>query len=80
MASLREIDAEKLAARRPRNGMQFASDEILESTAAYAYLREREALYKKWEHSGILTLESSAGTLSSALINRYLAVKRGGLL
>jgi len=35
-------------------------------------------LYATWEHSGLLTLETSASALSAALVNRYLMVKRSG--
>jgi uncharacterized protein (DUF58 family) len=75
MVSLRETDAEKLTC-----GDTSDEDSVLESAAAYAYLKERAALYKKWEHSGLLTLEAAAENLSSALVNRYLSVKRSGLL
>ncbi|GMO33792.1 MAG: DUF58 domain-containing protein [Termitinemataceae bacterium] len=81
MVSLRETDAEKLSASDSLcNDLRSKEDNILERTATYAYLKERAALYKKWEHSGILTLEAAAGNLSTALVNRYLAVKRSGLL
>ncbi|MDR1390150.1 MAG: DUF58 domain-containing protein [Treponema sp.] len=71
LVSLRELEAEQLAAR---------SGDPLQSAAAFAYLSARKTLYKKWEHLGLLTLESSAAKLSSALINRYLEVKRSGRL
>ncbi|MCL2069574.1 MAG: DUF58 domain-containing protein [Treponema sp.] len=75
LVSLRERESEYLAAREPK-GME----EALESAAAFSYLASRRDLYRSWEHSGLLTLESSAEDLSSALINRYLWVKRSGRL
>ncbi|MDR2471481.1 MAG: DUF58 domain-containing protein [Treponema sp.] len=75
LVSLKESEAEVLAKRRPAGG-----DEALESAAAFAYLSERRRLYKTWEHQGLLTLECSSRELSAHLINRYLEVKRSGLL
>lgn len=75
LVSLREKESEYLAARKAES-----LDEALESAAAFSYLRSRRELYKGWEHSGLLTLESSAEDLSSQLINRYLEVKRSGRL
>jgi len=73
--SLRELEAETLSARHPSN-----IEEAMESAAAFSYLFSRQQLYKKWEHSGLLTLEASTKNLSPALINSYLSVKRSGLL
>jgi uncharacterized protein (DUF58 family) len=78
LVSMREIDVEKSAARIIK--AKDDQDTVLETAQAYAYLCERKALYKKWEHSGILTLESSSHKLSASLINRYLAVKRSRIL
>jgi uncharacterized protein (DUF58 family) len=75
LVSLKEAEAETIARRRPAGG-----DEALETAAAFSYLAARRRLYKTWEHLGLLTLECSSRELSSALINRYLEVKRGGLL
>ncbi|AEF81985.1 DUF58 domain-containing protein [Leadbettera azotonutricia] len=75
LVSLREKESETLSARKPLN-----ADEALETAAAFSYLASRKALYQHWEHLGLLTLETSAGGLSSALINRYLQVKRSGKL
>ncbi|MDR0599791.1 MAG: DUF58 domain-containing protein [Treponema sp.] len=75
LVSLRETEAEAIAARNPAG-----KDEELETAAARAYLAARKKLYTIWEHSGILTLECSAANLSPALIGRYLEIKRGGLL
>ncbi|MDL2229499.1 DUF58 domain-containing protein [Treponema sp. OttesenSCG-928-L16] len=73
--SLRELEAEKLALRRPGT-----PDESLESAAAFNYLYSRRQLYQSWEHQGLLTLEASSAGLSPALINRYLSLKRSGRL
>jgi uncharacterized protein (DUF58 family) len=75
LVSLREREAELLATRKPRT-----RDEALESAAAFSYLSSRRRLYRTWEHSGLLTLESTVEHLSSALINRYLEVKRSSRL
>jgi len=73
MVSLREKESESLAFRQPNGG-----DEALETAAAFSYLTARRELYASWEHSGLLTLETSAAALSAALVNRYLMVKRSG--
>ena len=75
LVSLRERESEALAARNPTD-----NDEALETAAAFSYLASRRTLYAAWEHSGLLTMESSAEDLSAALINRYLQVKRSGRL
>jgi len=73
MVSLREKESESLALRRPVGG-----EEALETAAAFSYLAARRELYASWEHSGLLTLETSAAAISAALVNRYLLVKRSG--
>jgi uncharacterized protein (DUF58 family) len=75
LVSLRELEAEALAQRRPAN-----PGEAPEIGAAFSYLASRRRLYRSWEHLGLLTLETTAPELSSALINRYLKVKRSGRL
>ncbi|MDR2103135.1 MAG: DUF58 domain-containing protein [Treponema sp.] len=75
LVSLRELEAETLASRHPAN-----PEEALETAAAFSYLASRRRLYRSWEHGGLLTLEASSAELSPALINRYLKVKRSGLL
>jgi uncharacterized protein (DUF58 family) len=67
----------KLPAELPE---QLPAAAILETAAAFSYLANRRRLYRKWEHSGLLVLETSAEHISSALINQYLAVKRSGKL
>jgi uncharacterized protein (DUF58 family) len=73
--SLREKDAEDLARQKPAK----AEDAYIKA-AAFSYLYTRRQLYKTWEHLGIHTLETPASGLSSALINRYLRIKRSGEL
>jgi len=73
MVSLREKESESLALMRPKGG-----EGALETAAAFSYLAARRELYASWEHSGLLTLETSATALSAALVNRYLLVKRSG--
>jgi len=55
-------------------------EEILEAAAAHSYLENRRRLYRKWEHSGLLVLETSPEQISPALINKYLSVKKSGKL
>ncbi|GMO49003.1 MAG: DUF58 domain-containing protein [Termitinemataceae bacterium] len=80
LVSLRETDAERAAAFDTQTGSMPDTDEALEAYAARIYLKERAALYKQWEHQGLLTIESSTENLSSALIKRYLAVKCSAVL
>jgi uncharacterized protein (DUF58 family) len=75
LVSLQEKEAEFLAARQPDS-----PEDALETAAAFSYLASRRDLYKSWEHSGLLAMESSAGKLAPALINRYLEIKRSGRL
>lgn len=75
MVSLQELEAESLSRRLP-----VTTEEAMETAAAFSYLASRRQLYKTWEHAGLLTLEASSARLSSALINRYLEVKRSGRL
>jgi len=79
MASFRENGAEELAF--PKEVSENRTDEeVLETAAAYSYLAGRRRLYRKWEHSGLLVLETSPANISSALINKYLSVKKSGKL
>jgi uncharacterized protein (DUF58 family) len=75
LVSLKEKESDFFAARQPDG-----PEEALETAAAFSYLASRRELYASWEHSGLLTLEASAGDLAPALINRYLQVKRSGRL
>jgi uncharacterized protein (DUF58 family) len=75
LVSFREEEAEALAARRPAD-----PEETLETAAAFSCLASRRRLYQSWEHAGLLTLETTPAHISSALINRYLEVKRAGKL
>jgi len=79
MVSFRENEAEKLAFPA-ENKNEKTDEEILETAAAYSYLSNRRRLYGKWEHSGLLVLETTPAKISSALINKYLSVKKSGEL
>jgi uncharacterized protein (DUF58 family) len=94
LVSFREAEAERLA-RRTRAELfppqksgpllsekagHFLSEMALESAAAFSYLASRRRLYQSWEHQGLLTMEASAENFSSALVNRYLELKRSGKL
>jgi uncharacterized protein (DUF58 family) len=63
----------------PKAGL-FLSEKTLESAAAFSYLAGRRRLYQSWERDGLLTMEGTAENFSSALVNRYLEVKRSGKL
>ncbi|MDR2369934.1 MAG: DUF58 domain-containing protein [Treponema sp.] len=72
---------EKGAGAALRGGGRISTaDEILETAAAFSYLAARRRLYQSWEHLGLLTLETTPKEISTALINRYLSVKRSGVL
>jgi uncharacterized protein (DUF58 family) len=75
LVSFREAEAEMLAKRRVRG-----HEETLETAAAFSYLAARRRLRLGWEGLGLLTMETSGEKISSALINRYLEVKRSGRL
>jgi uncharacterized protein (DUF58 family) len=78
MVSFRESEAEALAF--PEAASLQSNEDVLETAAAFSYLADRRRLYSKWEHTGLLVLETSPQHISSALINRYLGVKRSGKL
>jgi uncharacterized protein (DUF58 family) len=77
MVSFRESEAEAIALRNPVNG---SDEEVLQTAAACTYLANRRRLYRKWEHSGLLVLETTPEHISSQVINRYLSVKKSGKL
>jgi uncharacterized protein (DUF58 family) len=79
LVSFRENEAEALAF--PGEVSQARKDEeVLETAAAFTYLANRRRLYAKWEHSGLLVLESSPQHITTNLINKYLSVKKSGKL
>lgn len=95
ISNFREEDGESLAWILPRierrhllllvSFRESAADNIpegetLERAAAFSYRASRRRLYRQWEHAGIGILETTAESVSAALINRYLAVKRSGKL
>jgi uncharacterized protein (DUF58 family) len=85
LVSFRESVAESLAegvAESPAESSARGPGraDTLETAAAFSYLASRRRLYRSWEHRGLLTLETRAENLSSALLNRYLEVKRSGKL
>jgi uncharacterized protein (DUF58 family) len=75
LVSFRESEAEALAMRK-----NTTAPAVLETAAAFSCLANRRRLYRKWEHAGLLVLETSPEHISSALINQYLSVKRSGKL
>jgi uncharacterized protein (DUF58 family) len=78
LVNMREPEAEALAFGAGRQPL--SEDELLMQASAYAYLAARRKLIKRWEALGILTLESTAASLTPLLITSYLNVKRSGLL
>jgi uncharacterized protein (DUF58 family) len=80
LVSFRERETELLAAPAVTGNLPAAAEETLLQAAAFSYLVSRRRLYQKWEHSGLLVLETSPEHISSALINRYLSVKKSGQL
>ena len=76
VVNFRETEAEQLAHRQQNAN----AEQILETAAAFSYLEERRQLCRKWEHSGILILETSARRISAELINQYLSIKKSGKL
>ncbi|MCL2277515.1 MAG: hypothetical protein FWC21_06405, partial [Treponema sp.] len=81
MVSFHEDSLYKLASNEPGGANKEKTDEdALQSAAAYSYLANRRRLYAKWEHSGLLVLDTSPSRISTALINKYLAIKRSGKL
>ena len=76
MVSFMETSLYELAGCRGNK----TEDDILDSAAAYSYLANRRRLYRTWEHSGLLVLETSPEQISSALINKYLNIKKSGVL
>jgi uncharacterized protein (DUF58 family) len=79
LVSFREGDAETLAFPGDTSRIN-TPDEVLETAAAFTYLANRRHLYRKWEHSGLLVLETSPQYISTALINKYLSIKKSGKL
>jgi uncharacterized protein (DUF58 family) len=79
MVSFRESEAEALVSPNAASP-EKSSEDVLETAAAFSYIADRRRLYRKWEHSGLLVLETSPQHISSALINRYLSVKKSGKL
>jgi uncharacterized protein (DUF58 family) len=79
LVSFRENEAETLAF--PEEVSHTRKDEdLLETAAAFTYLANRRRLYAKWEHSGLLVLETSPQHITTNLINKYLSVKKSGKL
>ena len=77
MVSFRENEVEEMAF--PENPPK-TTEELLQAAAARTYLINRRKMYRKWEHSGLLVLETSPKYISTALINKYLSVKKSGQL
>jgi len=79
LVSFRESEVEDIAF--PGNAStNRTNEEVLETAAAFTYLANRRRLYRKWEHSGLLVLETSPKYISTALINKYLSLKKSGKL
>jgi uncharacterized protein (DUF58 family) len=75
LVSLRELALDRAAA--------VPGDELegsIRSAAAMHYLAERERVHESLRREGVNTLDVSCSELSGALIERYLAIKRGNRL
>lgn len=75
VASLRET-ALRQAAVAPIKGLQDAT----RVGAVAGYLEARKKVYDTLRHGGILTLDCEPGELPVALVNKYLEIKRAGVL
>jgi uncharacterized protein (DUF58 family) len=64
-------DLNALAARRPEN-----VDQMYETAAAQEVVHRRELLLARLRERGALAVESSAATVSPALVNSYLEIKQ----
>jgi uncharacterized protein (DUF58 family) len=84
MVSFRESEAAASGAEAFQTGAlssaATAAEQTLETAAAFSYLASRRRMYREWERSGLLVLETHTQHISAALINRYLSVKRSGKL
>lgn len=72
---IREAVAEELAARIPSS-----HDEALETAMARSFLIERERCRVGWEAQGVLTIDTTAKSLTPRLLQRYWEIKTKGLL
>lgn len=75
LVAIRAMDVEAIAAARPRN---FAA--MYRGAAAQELLYRRQILLSRLRRQGGLTLETSPGELTTAVLNRYLEVKEKSLL
>lgn len=75
LVSLRELALDRAAAE---SGEELEGS--IRSAAAMHYLAERERVHESLRREGINTLDVSCSELSGALIERYLAIKRGNRL
>ncbi|MGS1120156.1 DUF58 domain-containing protein [Rhodanobacter sp. UC4436_H3] len=75
LVSLRELALDHAAAD-PGDELEGS----IRSAAAMNYLADRERTHEALRREGINTLDVSCGELSGALIERYLAIKRGNRL
>lgn len=55
-------------------------DQALTVAATHLYLQQREKTLNGLRHSGVIVLDTQPSKLAVGLINRYLEIKRGGLL
>ena len=75
LVSLRELALDRAAAT-PGDELEGS----IRSAAAMHYLAERERVHESLRREGVNTLDVSCSELSGALIERYLAIKRGNRL
>ena len=68
---MREIDVAAAAARLPSS-----VDEALETAMAMDYLDQRAKCRRRWESSGVLTLDATPDQLCPSSIQRYWDIKK----
>jgi uncharacterized protein (DUF58 family) len=58
----------------------YALDDALRVAAGHNYLQHREKTHRELQSRGVMMLDVVPGELSVQLVNRYLAIKRAGML
>ena len=61
--------------RNPHREIEAPEKEIATVDAALDVLRERQQAIAELEKSGVVVVDSEAGALSPAVVNRYLEIK-----
>ncbi len=75
VASLREAVTEETITQPV-----YQLDDALRVAAGHSYLREREKTHRELQGRGVMMLDVQPEELSVQLVNRYLQIKRAGML